>query len=446
MRKFFSLATVYIAAACSLVMAGCQEQDPDIFDRDSLSFSISIESVGANDVTVDVKHNGDMDVTYYAFCYRDFTLGESAAVREKVQELQSLGEDISALLTSGTETTVVCSGLQSSAKYRFVVFGLDSGFNVYGTPASLYFDTVEGEVIYEENPDWTVTYEGKMASSDNAAYGDVIQVITTDSRNGYFASAFPKSRLDADGVKACIEDAVAVQEAIFQAWEDEGYTVDRSDYVYRTTAGYLFDLDEDTEYVGVAIGVDDDFIPTGLYALSDPFYPDETEYSTAYGAWLGDWTMSGTYTDVSGRVRTVEYDVTIDCLVPDVSFTVSGYQYDGVNEMPDITAGFDSQTGCLVFSGAFVEEAYMDNVLSRIYFYGTRTEGNNLSYLESEGPVANAAMDSASSATVYAVSQTQADGTQFIPTEMQFLARTISGWMTFASPAPQFPFTMEKNN
>lgn len=443
MKGKYSSALVYVAAA-SLALAGCQEPAPEAFDRDSLSFSLEVQSTGANDVTVSVRHNGDSDLTYYGFCYRDFTLGETAAVEKTVADLKSSGTDISSVLTSGTETAITCTGLQSSSKYRFVVFGIDSDYNLYGTPASVYFDTPEGAVIYEENPDWKVTYEGKMASSDNAAFGDVIQVVVANGDNGYFARAIPKSRLDSEGIGACIEEAVAGQEEIFRMWEEEGYTVDRSDYVYYTTAGFLMDTDESEEYVGVAIGVDEEFRATGLYALSEPFIPEEVEYSTAYGKWLGEWTLSGTYTGTDGRQHTVSYDVSIDYLIPDQSYVLSGYQSDASNVMPDLTVRFDSATGALVFAGTFVEEAYVDNMFSQIYFYGTRTENQNLSYIESENPIANAAMESDSRAMVYALSQTQSDGTQFTPTEMQFLARTTSGWMTFSNPVPQFPFSMEK--
>ena len=88
-------------AAGAVLLAGCQEEAA-VADRDSLTFDVRIETVGANDVTALVSHNGTEDVTYYAFCYRDFTQGEPMAIKNAVAALKESGAAPSEVLTSGS--------------------------------------------------------------------------------------------------------------------------------------------------------------------------------------------------------------------------------------------------------------------------------------------------------------------------------------------------------
>lgn len=440
--EFRYLKSCFLLSAGLLLLSGCQENEP-VFEEGNLSFDIHVESVEANDVTVSVQHNGTDDVTFYAFCYKDFSMGETAAIDSKVDELRASGEAPSSFLLKGKELPVTCSGLQSSTRYRFVVFGLDDQFNVYGNPASVYFDTVKGAVIYEENPDWRVSYQGKQATTDYTAYGDVVQVTVSSSENGYFAMAVPYAEYQEKGIQACVEEAVAEKEAMFSQWEEEGYIVNRADYVYYTTAGFIIDMEDDTEYVGIAAGVDENFEPTGLYAVSPSFVPDEAEYSQDFGKWLGEWTISGP-SNISPS-QTVSYDITIDYFIPDQMFSISGYQSDTGVDMPSFNAGFDPSSGCLVFISSYVQDMYIDNMFSQLYFYGTRTDSGQLTYMGGNYSIANAVLTGDGSATVLALSISQSGGGTFTPTEMQFMAQTSSSWMNFGA-VPQFPLTMTKKN
>ena len=138
----------------------------------------------------------------------------------------------------------------------------------------MYFNTVEGVVLYEENPDWIVSYQGKQTASDNSGYGDVIQVTLYNTENSFFAFTVPLADYEAKGIAACIEEAIAEKEESFAQWEEEGYIVDRSDYIYNSTAAFILETGDEGEYVGIAAGVDENFKATGLYAVSAPFTPE----------------------------------------------------------------------------------------------------------------------------------------------------------------------------
>ena len=200
MKFIYRETALAVLVAGAMFFTGCQEENSAVADRDSLSFDVRIETVGANDVTAAVAHNGTEDITYYAFCYRDFTMGETAAIENAVAALKESGAAPSEVLTSGSSASVKCTGLQSSTTYRLVVCGLDEDYNVYGTPTSVYFDTIEGTVIYELNPDWIVTYQGKQAATDNSGYGDAIQVTTYGTEDGYFAVVVPAADYEAKGI------------------------------------------------------------------------------------------------------------------------------------------------------------------------------------------------------------------------------------------------------
>lgn len=434
-------------AAGAVLLAGCQEEAA-VADRDSLTFDVRIETVGANDVTALVSHNGTEDVTYYAFCYRDFTQGEPMAIENAVAALKESGAAPSEVLTSGSSASVKCTGLQSSAMYRLVVCGLDEDYNVYGTPASVYFNTVEGSVIYEPNPDWIVTYQGKQAASDNSGYGDVIQVTSYGNEEGYFAVVVPAADYQAKGIAACAEEVIAEREAYFAEQEEAGWIVDRSEYVYYTTAAYILETGDEGEYVGLAIGVDENFKATGLYAASEPFTPEEVQYSEGYGRWLGDWRISGTYEDGEGVDQPISYDITISYLVPDKAYIIYGYQ-NGLNgvELPGVQASFDAMSGNMVFTSSYAGDRYVDGVSYSLYFYATKTSGNSLTYMAGDYTIATAVLNGTNSATVTAnEGLAQEGGELFGTTEMQYIGfiNNLTSNVTAFTQVPQFPFTMTR--
>lgn len=450
MKFIYRETALALLAAGAVLFTGCQEENSAVTDRDRLMFDVRIESVGANDVSAAVVHNGTEDVTYYAFCYREMNYGETFAIENAVAGLKESGTALSEVLTSGSASTVKCTGLQSSTLYRLVVCGLDEDYNVYGTPASVYFTTLEGSVIYEPYPDWIVTYQGKQAASDNSGYGDVIQVTSYGNEEGYFAAVVPAADYQAKGIAACAEEVIAEREAYFAEQEEAGWIVDRSEYVYYTTAAYILETGDEGEYVGLAIGVDENFKATGLYAASEPFTPEEVQYSEGYGRWLGDWRISGTYEDGEGVDQPISYDITISYLVPDKAYIIYGYQ-NGLNgvELPGVQASFDPTSGNMVFTSSYAGDRYVDGVSYSLYFYATKTSGNSLTYMAGDYTIATAVLNGTDSATVTAnAGLNQEGGTPFRTTEMQFIGfiDNLTSNVTAFTQVPQFPFTITKKN
>lgn len=448
MKKTYLSAASAALAFAAVLLSGCSDGGPEYADKENLSFGIELISVGANEVTAQIRHNGTEDVTYYAFCYNDFHQGETLAVEKAVAAVKESGTDISTLLSRGSDTEVTCSGLQSGTLYRLVVVGLDEQYNIYGTPASVFFDTIKGAVIYEPNPDWIVSYLGKQAASDNSGYGDVVQVITYETTDGFFAIAVPLSEYEEKGIEGCITDAVAEKEAEFARLEDQGYLVDRSDYVYYNATAFILDMEEGVEYVGIAAGVDDNFEPTGLYAVSAPFSTEVVEYSEAYGKWLGTWTISGYYEDGNG-LHPIEYDINIDYLVPDETYLIDGYQPETAISLPFVQAGFDATTGGLVFTSSYAGDRYDSNgTYYTIYFFATRSQQNNVSFLNTQTSytIATASMTGNTAVVRANENLTESGGTPFNATEMQFVAfrNANPNDPALFTYVPRFPFNMEK--
>ena len=104
------------------------------------------------------------------------------------------------------------------------------------------------------------------------------------------------------------------------------------------------------DYVAVMIGVTDDgyFNATGDYKVVE--IPKFTTSSTQYGAWLGDWTISGT----NSKGEATSYTLTIAAAIPNQTFIIKGWGPSG-NYTADyrFLADFDA-TG----SGALMLRSY----------------------------------------------------------------------------------------
>ena len=145
--------------------------------------------------------------------------------------------------------------------------------------------------VYENTPDWVVTYTGIKVYSGNqyatltntvaADHGPYILTYTTPA-------AFASSGLsEADFVRSLsLEYRAAVLEAIdYYASQGAQYTF--ADFLLTGTDFDYFSLLEDGNYLGYAIGFDENGYPTGWYT-ADLF---EVGGLTPYQKWLGNWSV-----------------------------------------------------------------------------------------------------------------------------------------------------------
>lgn len=194
---------------------------------------------------------------------------------------------------------------------------------------------------YVVNPNWTVEYAGKGRAEDGSVL-DVLNVTVSSGSDGYMVGVISVDGFNEMGIETFVEEMVAQYQAQLDYYAQMGYPLTWADVLYTSTKeGLGFDpLDSSVEWYGIAFGVTADGIPSGLYALSEPFTPEELEASDAYNKWIGAWRIE----DAAG----VGYDITISALNPDINYNMVGWQADAIQDMP-LTVNFDSATGELIF-------------------------------------------------------------------------------------------------
>lgn len=145
--------------------------------------------------------------------------------------------------------------------------------------------------VYENTPDWVVTYSGikvysgsQYATLTNTVAADHGPYILTYTTPAEFASS---GLSEADFVRMLsLEYRTAILEAIdYYASHGYGYTF--ADFLLTGTDFDYFSLLEDGNYFGYAIGFDESGYPTGWYT-ADLF---EVGGLTPYQKWLGNWSV-----------------------------------------------------------------------------------------------------------------------------------------------------------
>lgn len=400
--------------------------------KSTAKFELNVINTTENSATLTVKSSGDAEDTYYCFYTTDLTSSVADVVKAEVAKL---GGNVSSVLKSGNQT-LQFTGLDAGAKYRAVVTGLLSDGTVYGSPVEAAFSTSKGENFYQVNPAWTVTYRGKGTSQGKSA--DMIKVTST-STDRFFTGVIETAEFDKIGIETYIDDMVEQMEMLLEyygaTWKDVTYTAS-SEVPYNV-------LDSSVEFYAFAIGVDLDGNATGLYAQSEKFIPEELEASEAYKKWLGTWTMGN---------ETKSYQVKISALSPDISYSVDGYEGGGKNTYPPFEAGFDSETGELLFYG----NEDLADVTVTIDQAGTQVDCS-LGFFASgadkyvyPGPydIATAKLFGDSKATVNGVTLEFKDGSTVDMVSMQYWAIPKSGGNSVYrfGEVPAFPLTMTKVN
>ena len=309
---------------------------------------------------------------------------------------------------------------------------------------------------YYEHPEWSVSYGGLLSDPTQGVY-DIITVSGVSASDLYYPGYISKAEfdeIDGSDIEAYIERTISNEETMMElatllggagyTWEDVLFSGSGDLYLQSGA------LEAGVEYYAIIFGMDTDGNSTGYYAMSELFVPDERETaSEEYSKWIGTWNAVGS----DGVVNTLE----ITEIVPNLSYSVAGWQF-GISEgMPPIYAQYDEESGALLFVcgdlGLIDTGQYGQATLG---LYGmvdlgaTDTEGNpTLSVVTGEYAPAAAVMTDASTATVIGNSL-ELDGEEgtFDVVSMEYCA-FLSGqyegyYLSYTPSAPMFPLTMTK--
>lgn len=308
---------------------------------------------------------------------------------------------------------------------------------------------------YYEHPEWSVSYGGLLTDPAQGVY-DVITVSGVSAGDLYYPGYISKAdfdEIDGSDIEAYIERTISNEESMMEiaAMFGAGYTWED---VLFSGSGDLYlksgALEAGVEYYAIIFGMDTDGNSTGYYAMSELFVPDERETaSEEYSKWIGTWNAVGS----DGVANTLE----ITELVPNLSYSVAGWQFKISDGMPPITAQYDEASGALLFVcgdlGLIETDGYGQATLG---LYGmvdmgaTDSEGNPTLTLVTGGyAAAGAVMTDASTATVIGNTLELEGETGSFDVETMEYCAFLSGeyegyYLTYTPAAPLFPLTMTK--
>ena len=377
------LKTVLAAVAVMAVFACSKEpqsgeQEPQL--NEALELVVDVEDITYTSAKIKVTHNGDKSDTWYGFL-TDVVGGDEEDLINMAVEAYMNGESDEGLRRSKSYVTVL-KELKPGTSYKYIAFGLSADGKVYGSSASVEFETIlsdngggnggggntgGGEVVngMKVNKAWTVNYVGEGVLYDEQ-FDNVVTVNSTD-RNTYAITVVYASLWDVndlyDMAVLFAEDMVAYIDE-YNDYYGTNYTV--GDLLYSGTASDAFDLDPGY-YIAVALGITPEGKVSGLYATSEVFEVKEQIPTEEYKAWIGDWTIVGE--------NGVEMNVTLSRHVTNKSFWMFGYE--GFEDIP-VDVEYNKERNDLTFYAQLVQEGYYleyADMVADMYFLGSDADG-----------------------------------------------------------------------
>ena len=308
---------------------------------------------------------------------------------------------------------------------------------------------------YYEHPEWSVSYGGLLTDPAQGVY-DVITVSGVSAGDMYYPGYISKAdfdEIDGSDIESYIERTISNEKSMMEiaAMFGTGYTWE--DVLFSGSGDLYLEsgaLEAGVEYYAVIFGMDTDGNSTGYYAMSELFVPDERETaSEEYSKWIGTWNAVGS----DGVANTLE----ITELVPNLSYSVAGWQFKISDGMPPITAQYDEASGALLFVcgdlGLIDTGEYGQGTLGLYGIIDTGEvdeEGNPIqSIVTGDYAPAMAVMADASTATVVGNSlELEGEEGTFDVITMEYVTFLTGDWdgyyLSYATAAPLFPVTMTK--
>lgn len=300
--QFLALAAAVSFASCTqLVIEGDGNEDTnndqkeEVVLNENLKFTLEVTLTEADKAKVKVTNDGTSKDSWYGFVTEDMDASIDELMAEEVETLAAEG-DIKGLKKL-TSTTVTLRELTPETEYRYIVAGVSESGVIYTAATAVEFTTARAEVVYTENPAWTVAYTGAQ-EINGTVYEHTVTVTSTDD-NKYFLTALSKEEYAQTDVKSIAEEQLADLKdyvASFNAQNGTNYTIDA--LLNKGNGMDAFNF-VPGEWVALAIGVGEDGELSGLYAESEviTIAEKEVEY-TENPAWnvayTGEQEINGT--------------------------------------------------------------------------------------------------------------------------------------------------------
>lgn len=435
-----------------------------------------------------LPRSGYDNYTYFVFWTDDFDTPVGELIEKAVASLSDPGQYLSSgnvVFNVPGDSRMPAMGsvtsLEAGGRYRAVVTGMYEDGRTYGIPAEMIFKTSRGDLPYQFDSDWEVSYAGKGIYRGDAVENIRVDVAPENSEkyyNRFFVSTVEGSRLPsfladykANGpldlsdekylegtyqeelAKVIYEEQQLLSEQIDIYNELYGMELTVENFSYTSTIQDPFEsLPENTDYFAIAIGIDVDEEVTGLYSLSQPFQTEIPEVPAAYNDWLGTWTVTGRYTASDGNTENVSFDITVSSVegAEGIGYNVSGFGaveglVDAEIEIPQISVLFDRESHGLEWTGEYIDEITVsaeDGMTASLYF--AAIADNDV--IVGENFVMAASAPAEDGSTSIEARTFDVDGDPFLPLSMGYVADVPYVGYMLVSVNPQFPMTMVKKD
>lgn len=300
---------LFLMFAAILFTTGCSSEELNTITR----FSISVNEVADYSASVVITHDGTNRDNYYVFAVK----GDNVDVKTEIAKHHaSLQTDTSPY--DQKKRIIQLNGLSPESTYTCIIYGIDDTGSLTGLSASTLFKTTETKLIFEENPNWSVFYEGQ-GLNNGLTYSQVVVYVEGDVEERYFICIHEKATVDRyseikDFIIYAYNNFVNERNELGDEyfWMEDNYIRTESTIQYR----YLYK----GTYQAFAIGVDYRGNLTGHYAKSDVFEFERYDLQPEYAEILGDWLL----TDETGAAITLTFNEGW----ANNYFTLSGWGYN----------------------------------------------------------------------------------------------------------------------
>ena len=357
MKTLFKFAAAL--AAIAIIFSCTKEKGEDGGKNDGgtslnqdIEFTLSVSETDATSAKIRVTHNGEREDTWYWFVTTENDINK--AISAKVEDLKKEGN---ITLQKSTGKNITVKDLEAKTTYTFVVFGLSSEGEVYGTPADIEFTTKADLTDLTESDEWTITYRRGEFQGEKA---ELFHIECADDLTYYF-TYIDKYSLDYYEITP-LDYAISAIEYELPVLLERGYTYE--DLLITGTEDIAYPRMEWGEYYAFAIGLTSDGEITGTYSIAE-YEVVEEEATPEYNQWLGTYKLtSAPYSyEYEGETYNVQnsFTITIEHYDNNFKYAMSGWEC-GDNQDLDFTTALGStiymplsfQNGAVGFEETFL--------------------------------------------------------------------------------------------
>ena len=272
-------------------MSACSNDDKS---EEQISFHVCISDIEGYYATVTVTHNGTNRDSYYCFVVKGHVADMQAEIDSYISSTPK--EELANFRHNQRKSVFRVTGLSPTKLFTCIVFGLDKDGKMYGTPASVEFQTKESGFIAQVNPNWTIEYRGPVVWNDND-YSLITVWQNGDIDQRFFLATYQKDFVERFNTAEALI-AYATEEAN-EKNPGNDYWLENSQVRTESTNFYRYLAVGD--YVSYAIGVDANGSPTGYYVKTDVFHVEKYPAIPEYANLLGEWVL----TDINDKMFVV---------------------------------------------------------------------------------------------------------------------------------------------